>query len=88
MSFLEKSGSRTYSGRNGKKQLEQDIDEEWAYLWPIYQGVATKEEVNKATVKELQFLNGLANRKQEISANAIATALAETMVNVMGLGVL
>lgn len=76
MSFLESSGSKKYLS---DQLLEADLDKEWPYVWPVYQGVATAEEVDKATLQKLQFLNGLADRKQESLANAIAIAVANVM---------
>ena len=76
MSFLASSGSKKYLS---EQLLETDLDNEWPFVWPIYQGVATTEEVNTATLKKLQFLNGLADRKQESLANAIAIAVANVM---------
>ncbi|WP_419154626.1 hypothetical protein [Weissella bombi] len=76
MNFLASSGSKKYLN---EQLLESDLDDEWPYVWPVYQGVATAEDVDKATLKKLQFLNGLADRKQESLANAIAIAVANTM---------
>ncbi|HJG85242.1 MAG TPA: hypothetical protein K8V21_07665 [Weissella thailandensis] len=76
MSFLASCGSKKYLS---EQLLETDLDNEWPFVWPIYQGVATDEEVNTATLKKLQFLNGLADRKQESLANAIAIAVANVM---------
>ena len=76
MSFLASSGSKKYLS---DQLLEADLDKEWLYVWPVYQGVATTEEVDKATLQKLQFLNGLADRKQESLANAIAMAVANVM---------
>ncbi len=76
MNFLASSGSKKYLN---EQLLESDLDDEWPYVWPVYQGVATAEDVDKATLKKLQFLNGLADRKQESIANAIANAMANIM---------
>lgn len=76
MNFLANSGSKKYLN---DQLLESDLNEEWAFVWPVYQGVATAEEVDQATLKKLQFLNGLADRKQESLANAIANAMANVM---------
>ncbi|MGK4018264.1 hypothetical protein AB0Y21_08345 [Weissella paramesenteroides] len=73
---MASSGSKKYLS---DQLLEADLYKEWPYVWPVYQGVATTEEVDKATPQKLQFLNGLADRKQESLANAIAIAVANVM---------
>ena len=76
MNFLEKSGTKQYLST---ALLEADLDKEWAFRFPVIEGVATQEEVDKATLMELQFLNGLASHKQEYFADAIAYSLAKVM---------
>lgn len=72
--FLAKCGTSKYLT---DALLEADLDEEWAFRFPVMEGVATKEEVDKATLKELQLLNGLASRKQEYFADAVAYSVAK-----------
>lgn len=42
----------------------RDVEDNWIYEWPVIAGVATREEVDHATLKELQYLNALADKKQ------------------------
>lgn len=74
--FFLKCGSSQY---DSEILLKRDVDERWGYINPIVNGVASTEEVEHASLKELQLLNALADRKRDDFANAIAYALAKVM---------
>ncbi len=44
------------------------VENNWLFEWPIIAGVATRPEVDMASLKELQYLNALADRKQQYIA--------------------
>lgn len=74
--FLHKAGEEKYLTDS---HLDEAIEEEWAFIYPVAEGVATREEVETATLKGLQLLNGLASRKTEVRAKALAYELAKAL---------
>ena len=47
--------------------IEKRYEDDQAFWWPLMMGIATKEEVQRANVKELQFLNLIATKKWELT---------------------
>ncbi|KRL81810.1 hypothetical protein [Ligilactobacillus equi] len=55
-------GLATKSPYDVKKQVEDN----WWFWFPIVAGVATKEEMEKATSEEVQIFNKVAELKQQM----------------------
>lgn len=64
MNFLEKL---TTNGYKNERHLKKAIEDNWYFEWPVIMGIATRQEIEVATQKELQYLNGLADKKQEMT---------------------
>lgn len=46
--------------------IEQRVKDNEAFWFPVIMGVATKEEVEVASMQDLQYLNEIAYKKQEM----------------------
>lgn len=64
MNFLD---NLTTKGYKNELHLKKAIEENWFFEWPVIMGIATRQEVDKADLKELQYLNGLADKKREMT---------------------
>lgn len=64
MNFLD---NLTTKGYKNELHLKKAIEDNWFFDWPVIMGIASREEVNAASLKELQYLNGLADKKQEMT---------------------
>lgn len=60
--FLEK-----YKGNKLPEiRLQEKVENDLYYWFPIFMGVATKEEVHFADAAELQYLNAIAEEKKKL----------------------
>lgn len=64
MNFLD---NLTTKGYKNELHLKKAIEDNWFFEWPVIMGIASRKEVDAASLKELQYLNGLADKKQEMT---------------------
>lgn len=64
MNFLD---NLTTKGYKNELHLKKAIEDNWFFEWPVIMGIASRKEVDVASLKELQYLNGLADKKQEMT---------------------
>lgn len=55
-----------YSKPANRWEVINEVNKNDAFWFPVIAGVATREEMERATMKEVQILNEVANRKLEM----------------------
>lgn len=60
----------TYSRPSNDWVISKKVDDNSMFWFPIIAGVATKEELEHATMEELQIYNEVAKRKIELMGGA------------------
>lgn len=60
----------TYSRPSNDLVISKKVDDNSMFWFPIIAGVATKEELEHATMEELQIYNEVAKRKIELMGGA------------------
>lgn len=55
-----------YSKTANQAEIINEVNDNDAFWFPVIAGVATREEMERATMKEVQILNEVASRKLEL----------------------
>ncbi len=55
-----------YSKPANQVEVINEVNDNDAFWFPVIAGVATREEMERATMKEVQILNEVASRKLEL----------------------
>lgn len=55
-----------YSKPANQGEIINEVNDNDAFWFPVIAGVATREEMERATMKEVQILNEVASRKLEL----------------------
>lgn len=47
-------------------KIQRQVEDDWWYWFPIVMGVSTREEMDKANAVQIQILNEVAKKKQQL----------------------